>query len=162
MTRDEILQAINQAHADLLATLADIPDEVSVTRPVIDWWTLKDLLGHLAMWEQVAIKFIADYRQDGLPKMLGLNDEAAVDAYNKREAALRRDWSLARMRAEFDAAHRDLVAAVESLSDAELSAPLTAPWGKDATLERLIAVNSYEHVVEHTEQIKKWRAGLDK
>jgi ABC-type amino acid transport substrate-binding protein len=96
MTRDEILKTLKQQHAELLATLEGIPDAVMVMRPVIDWWTAKDLLGHIAMWEQVAIKFIVEYKQDGLPKTLGLNSDAAVDAYNKRGAGLRRDWSRAR------------------------------------------------------------------
>jgi hypothetical protein len=162
MTREEILGKIKQAHANLVSAVAGIPDDVMTTRPVIDWWTPKDMLGHVAMWERVAVQFIDDYRRDGVPVSLGLEDDAAIDAYNKRGAALRRDWSLVRIRAEFDAAFRDLIAAVEKLSDAQLNMPLPAPWNSDVTLERLIAWNSYEHEPEHTEQIKKWRetAGL--
>lgn len=157
LTRDEILKTLQQEHANLLTALAGVPDDVLVTRPVVEWWTLKDLLGHIATWEQVAIKFITEYQQDGLPKMLGLSDDAAVDAYNKRAAALRRDWPLARVRAEFDAAFRDLIVAVEPLSNTQLNAPLPAPWPEGHNLEKLIAINSYEHAREHVEQIRKWR-----
>lgn len=157
MTRDEILKTLQQEHANLLTALADIPDDVLATQPVVDWWTLKDVQGHIAMWERVGIKFVADYKQEGLPKMLWLTDDAAVDAHNKREAALRRDWPRARVCAEFDAAFRDMVAAVESLSDADLNAQLPAPWPEGYNLEKLIAINSYEHAREHVEQIRKWR-----
>ena len=157
MTRTEILVRINQAHADLVAALADIPDDVMLTNPVVDWWTLKDVMGHVAMWQRVAIQFVEDYRRDGKPTPLGLQDDAAIDAYNKRGAAVRRDYPLARVRAEFDAAFRDLVAAVEPLSDAQLNAPLPAPWGEGRNLAYLIAINSYEHEPEHTEQILTWR-----
>jgi hypothetical protein len=92
-----------------------------------------------------------------MPVSLGLNDDAVLDAYNKRGAALRRDYPLTRVRAELDAALRDLVAAVESLSDAQLNTPLPAPWDNGVTLERLIAWNSYEHTPEHIEQISQWR-----
>jgi hypothetical protein len=163
MTRDEIttitsiIEQIQQAHADLVSTWDGIPDDVMTTRPVVEWWTLKDLMGHVAMWRRVAIKFINEYRRDGAPVPLGLQDAAAIDAYNKRGAALRRDYSLARMRAEFDASLRDLIAAVEKLNDADLSKPLPPPWDPGDTLERLIAVNSYEHEPEHVEQIDEWR-----
>lgn len=157
MTREEILAKIRQAHADLASAVEGIPEEVMVTRPVVDWWTLKDMLGHVAMWERVAIKFIDEYARTGAPTPMGFKDDAAIDAYNKRGAVERRDYALARVRAEFDAASRDLAAAVERLSDAQLNAPLAAPWESGVTLERLIAWNSYEHAPEHVEQIIKWR-----
>lgn len=156
MTREEIATKIKEAHANLVSAVAGLPDDVMTTRPVIDWWTLKDVMGHIAMWERVAIKFIGEYQRAGAPTPLGL-DDSALDAYNKRGAAERRDYSLARVRAEFDASSRDLVAAVELLTDAQLNAPLAAPWESGVTLERLIAWNSYEHVPEHVEQIVKWR-----
>ena len=159
MTRDELLEKIKQTHADFVTALADLPEEVMTKRPVIDWWTLKDLLGHIAMWQQIAIRFIAEYKQGGCPKPLGLADDAAIDAYNKRGVELRRDLSLAKVRAEFDAAYRDLVAAVESLRDEDLIKILPEPW-KNRTLEYLIKINSYTHTPEHTEQIKLWRAAL--
>jgi len=157
MTRAEILKTIKEQHAQLLAALEGIPEETIVKRPLVEWWTIKDLLGHIAMWEQVAIKFIAEHKQDGVPQMLGLNDDAAIHSHNKREATIRRDWSLARVRAEFDAAHRDLIAAIETLGDADLSKPLPAPWQRGDNLEKLIAINSYQHNREHIEQIEQWR-----
>jgi hypothetical protein len=156
MTHDEIATKIKQAHANLVSAVAGIPDDVMTTRPVIDWWTLKDILGHVAMWQRVAIKFVDEHERQGAPTPLGL-DDAGVDAYNKRGAAERRDYTLARVRAEFDASTRDLVTAVERLTDAQLNAPLAAPWESWVTLERLIAWNSYEHVPEHIEQIVKWQ-----
>lgn len=158
MKREQVLTQLKQTHEDLVRTLEGISEETMSTRPVIDWWTLKDMLGHMAMWERVAVQFLDEFQRDGAPHELGLKDDAALDAYNKRGAAERRDWPLARVRAEFDAASEDLVAAVERLTDTQLNAPLAAPWETGATLERLIAWNSYEHVPEHIAQIVAWRS----
>lgn len=158
MTRTEVLKAIKEQHAQLLAALEGISEEALCKRPVVEWWTIKDLLSHIATWEQVAIQFITEYKQDGLPKILGMDDDAAINAYNKRAVTIRRDWSLARVRAEFDAAHRDLLAAIETLGEADLSKQLPAPWGQGDNLEKLIAINSYQHNPEHIAQIKNWRA----
>jgi hypothetical protein len=158
MTRDKICDAIKRTHANLVSALDGIPEEVMTTRPVIDWWTLKDVMGHVTMWRRVAIQFIDEYRHNGAPVPLELLDNADLDAYNKRGAALRRDYSLTRIRTEFEASLRDLIAAVEPLSDADLSKPLPAPpWDPGDTLERLIADNSYGHEPAHVEQINQWR-----
>jgi hypothetical protein len=152
MNRNEIVQAIKEQHAELSAALDGMPEE-KLGRPLVDWWTIKDLLGHVTMWEQVALKFIREYKQDGAPKQLGIKDDADLDRRNKRGVAMRRDLPFARVREELEATYRDLVAAIESLSDADLAKPLPPPWGEGATLDRLIAVNSYQHVPEHVAQI---------
>jgi hypothetical protein len=157
MNRDEILRAIKEQHAELDAALAGTPADQLTKRPIIEWWTAKDLLGHVTLWEQVALKHIREYTQAGVPKPLGITGDDDVDRYNKRGVAMRRDLSFETIRAELDATWRELVAAIESLSDADLVKPLPAPWSDGATLERLIAVNSYQHVPEHIEQIEKWK-----
>lgn len=157
MKRDEILQVIKEQHAELDAALAGIPADQLTKRPIVNWWTVKDLLGHVALWEQVALKFIREYKQDGAPKQLGIKDDDDLDRYNKRGVAMRRDLALETIRVELDATYRALITAIESLSDADLVKPLPEPWSDGATLERLIAVNSYQHMPEHLEQIEKWK-----
>ena len=157
VTRDEMLRALRQTRSILLETVDGIPEDVMVTQPVTGSWTIKDLLGHMAMWQQVGLSFITDYRASGTPQSLGLENDAAVDAYNWRGADLRRDWSLARVRAELDDAQRNLLSAVETLSDDDLHRALPAPWHSATTLEHLIAINSYEHDLEHLEQTKQWK-----
>ena len=159
MTRDEILDAIKREHEKFLEAIADIPDEVATTQRVMDWWTLKDVLGHISTWYLVARQFIREYARGDVPTPLGFGQsDAEVDAYNKRAAAQRRDYSLARVRAELDAAYRDLIAAVEALRDADVAKQLSAPWGDGDNLEKLIAVNSYGHLPEHVEQIQEWKS----
>ncbi len=161
MTRDEVLQALERDRAQLQAALEGLDDQVMTTVPVAGEWTIKDLLGHMAMWHQVALKFIADYKQTGLPKSLGLADDAAVDAHNQREVERRRARPVAQVGAELDASYRELTAAVGGLSDKQLNTPLPAPWQNATTLEQLIAINSYEHDPEHIGQMIQWREKKD-
>jgi hypothetical protein len=158
MTRAELLEKMRRAHDDFRRALDGIGDDTMVAQQVVESWTIKDLMGHIALWHRVAIRFIDEYLRCGAPQPLGIEDDAAIDAFNQRGAARVRDWSLAQVRAEFDAAYRELDAAVAGLSDAQLNAQLPTPWDRSPiTLEKLIAINSYEHEPEHTEQIIKWR-----
>jgi hypothetical protein len=70
---------------------------------------------------------------------------------------MRRDWSLQMVREELQTTHHDLITLVESLTDGDLIKPLPQPWNEGATLERLIAVNSYQHTPEHLEQITNFK-----
>ena len=158
MTRDEILKTLNEQHAELSAALDGISEETLTRIPYVDWWTIKDLIGHITLWQQVALQFIGEYKLNGLPQQLGIKDDDDLNRYNKRGVAMLRDLSLSAVREEYATTHRDLVAAVESLSDADLVKPLPAPWGEGATMERLIAVNSYQHAPEHIEQIVSFKS----
>ncbi len=157
MTRDEILKALKRDRTQLQAALEGLDEQIVTTVPVAGEWTIKDLLGHMAMWHQVALQFIADYHKTGVPKSLGLADDAAVDAHNRREAERRRAWSVAQVGAELDSSYRELEAAVAALTDQQLHAPLPTPWESGDTLERLIAINSYKHDPQHIAQMIKWR-----
>lgn len=158
MTRDEIIQTIEAQHAELLAILDGMSEDALTKIPSVDWWTIKDLIGHISMWAQVAIQFINDYRHDGVPKQLGLKDDDDLNRYNKRGVTIRRDWSLQAVRAEYATTHRDLVAAIASLNDADLVEPLPPPWREGETMEQVIAVNSYQHMPEHIEQIASFKS----
>ena len=157
MTHAEIIQAIRREHINFLTAIGGIPDDVMIDEPVAEELTIKDMMAHIAMWMRVAIKFVQDYKTTGVPKSLGLDEEAKIDAFNEQGWEARRELPLAQVIGEFAAAYGDLIAAVESLSDEELNAPLPPPWGESDTLERLIAVNSYEHEPEHTTQLLAWR-----
>jgi hypothetical protein len=157
MTRDEIIAAIRREHILFLTSIAGIPDEMLENEYVMQQWTIKDMLGHIAMWMRVACQFVADYKKDGVPKSLGLDNDGAVDAINAQGRAASHVLSLKQVMDEFAAAYGALIDAVQTLSDAELNAQLPAPWKEGDTLERLIAINSYEHEPEHTEQVGIWR-----
>ena len=60
VTRDQVLEKLEQSRASLLAAVADIPEEVMQTQAVVEPWTVKDLLGHIAVWQQLAIQIIRD------------------------------------------------------------------------------------------------------
>lgn len=155
MTHDQVLKKIKQEHTKLTAAVHGITTEVISTQPIMNDWTIKDMLGHVALWYRVALTFVNEYLERGVPRMMSVTG-FSVDEFNERELKLRREWSLDFVINEFESAYQALLDAAEKLDDEQLNAQLAAPWEEGVTMERLIAVNSYEHEPEHTAQIKAW------
>ena len=110
------------------------------TPGVCGMWSVKDLIGHIAIWDDIAVRKIGAL---GGPPPAGLDEN--VDAINAREAALRADRTVEEQRAEMDHNHDRLLGALEAASRAS-----------DDDLERVrrwIAADSWEHYDEHTAQV---------
>lgn len=91
-------------------------------------WTVKDLLGHLAMWEERALGIIA-----GEPPP----PFATADALNEHELERKRTWSLAEVEREYDAVRTALVDAIEAMDDERWLAKVDTGSGRTALAIRL-------------------------
>ena len=125
--------------------LGRIPVDQLSTAAVCGEWTAKDLMGHVAVWDAVAIEKIREVHE-GVPWQ-----RVATDERNAREAAARADQPLDAQRAEMQMTHQRLLAA---LAGAER---LPAD-----TIERIgeaIAEDTWEHYAVHTAELERWLAG---
>jgi len=127
-----------------LDTLARMPADEVASALVCGEWTTKDLIGHIPVWDAVAIDKIREV-QEGVPWQ-----RTAVDERNAREAALRADRTVDEQRAEMQMTHQRLLAALDAASS--LSAD---------DLQRVsdvIAEDTWEHYAVHTAEIERWLA----
>ena len=91
-------------------------------------WTVKDLLGHLATWEERALDAIAG----GPPPPF-----ATADELNAHELARKRTWSLAKVEREYDAVRTALVDAIEAMDDERWLDKVDTGSGRTALAIRL-------------------------
>ena len=114
--------------------LADrVPEEEAVRRGAIGGgeWSLKDLLGHLAHWEELALETISRARAAGAITRVALND---VDEENAKDVARKLDWPLDRVRGEARSTHERLLSAIRSTSDEDWNRALPFDAGGERTL----------------------------
>lgn len=127
-----------------LDTVARMPaDQIDIAL-VCGVWTTKDLLGHIPVWDAVAIDKIREI-QEGVPW-----HRMAVDDRNAQEAALRAERTVAEQTAEMQMTHQRLLAALDAASG--LSSD---------DLQRVsdtIAEDTWEHYAVHTAEIERWLA----
>ncbi|HET8784853.1 MAG TPA: maleylpyruvate isomerase N-terminal domain-containing protein [Candidatus Limnocylindrales bacterium] len=109
-------------------------------------WTLRDHVGHLADWLDEGVRAIDVHRDSGV----WLSDpEEGIDAWNERHVAARRDESAPATLSRYDAAHRCLREAADSMSVEELRSPDGWSWVYDC---------HHGHVRKHLAMIGRWSA----
>jgi hypothetical protein len=138
-----LLDRIDTAWREFMAALDGIPDDRMAEGGAVGDWSLQDLFGHVAFWDEQAIV--------ELDRALAGQPEREIDwqAMNDAEYAARRGRTLPEQRAEMHQAHALLIERLEDISGIE-AAPIDAAI-KGAT---------YEHYAEHIPDIQSWRARI--
>ena len=92
-------------------------------------WAAKDLMGHIAFWEELALETIDAWRAGRRPRVEDTSSPAGTDQANADNQARTAPQSAAEIRSRAASAHQALLAAIHSLSDAEwhAAAPYDTP-----------------------------------
>jgi DinB superfamily len=137
MTRERAVATLEEGDATIRALLERLPDE-ALTRPATiggGEWSAKDLIGHLATWEQIALRTIDEWRS-GVAPWITTGPET-TDEINERTVAEKAQRSLDSVRSEAASVHRELVLALQRLSESEWAAPIEDE-GRIRTFESLL------------------------
>lgn len=137
-----ILERIDQSWLALQAAIDGVPEERMTEPGVCGEWSVKDLLGHVAVWDAYVVAVSRRFLAGEVP---GTVDWEGI---NEREAAARVDRSVAEQRAEMDRVHAAMVEFVAALQPKELRTKGVRPR---------IRVDTYEHYDEHATDIRAWR-----
>jgi uncharacterized protein (TIGR03083 family) len=150
--KQAIEQRLDAAWAELLGLVQKVPED-AVTRPgVVEDWSLKDLLGHIAFWSGRAARTLR-CTAAGRPEDAEFGDgEDWVDAWNAREFEARKDHEFHQVRAEWMRNHEDVC---KALDDAPAEAFDIKLRGGYSVLENF-AGDTFMHYSEHAQHIRNW------
>ena len=157
--KTNLLAALGENRDQLLAVLEGLNEAELTTIPVVGEWTIKDAVGHISHWEQVIHDHVRESYSEGRPRPMPADETDEV--VNPREAAKRKNWPWARVRAEFENTRRALIERVEGLSELDLSFQVPNPWWNEQrfySVAQMIQEDAVGHCREHMEQIKSWKA----
>ncbi|MGZ4104026.1 MAG: DinB family protein [Actinomycetota bacterium] len=142
-SRDEALATLEEGHRLLEALFARLDDEQFVAPKTIGGgdWSAKDLLGHIAFWEELALEALADLRAGATPRIEAIFARAAegideINAGNQQRTAMR---SLEEAKARAAAAREALVTAIGSMSDDEWGSKVPYETERRETTAALLA-----------------------
>jgi len=140
LTREQAAAVLNEGYAAVKSRLAGRPEEELIQPGPDGGWSAKDLLGHLAFWEELALLAI-DETREGRPLTVGpifADGESSVDAANARNHEQFAAMPLADARGRFRSTHARLIAAIESMPPEEWRRKTTGADGRARPLYELL------------------------
>lgn len=156
MTRDEILDALEDGREELIEAIEGLTDEQMQEPGVVGDWSIKDILFHLSMWEAELVRLLWQAAQGETPTSMHFT-QVDVDQTNAAWALKSAERSLEQVFADFEAVRKQTVRRVMAFSDQDLADPQRYPWLDSRPLWEWIASDSFEHEREHTAEILAWR-----
>ncbi|MBI5304070.1 MAG: DinB family protein [Chloroflexi bacterium] len=155
--KTELVAQLTRQRDELLRLCADLTEEQITTIPIVGAWTIKDVVGHIAYWEQVIHDHLRESFAEGKPHPMPPDE--GDDAINVRESAKRKNWTWMRVRAEFENTRGAFIARVESLSETDLAFTVPNPWWGMThfySIAQMIEEDALSHANEHLERIRRW------
>jgi hypothetical protein len=121
-SRDEAVRLLEQQHSDVASLLAELDEAAFTQRGTIGGgeWSAKDLAAHLGSWEEIAVTTMAEFRRGERPSIEEeFTREGATDRLNEQEVRRFLDARAPDVMARFEDLHRQIVDAIEGMTDEE-------------------------------------------
>ncbi len=151
-TRQEMLDLLSKTYKDTRALLSGLdPERVIHTDERA--WSVRDILGHLGVWNMEAARSLQAYAEGS--EYHCIPSEAQYYDYNGPAADERRKWTMEQVWAEYSSGHEQLRQLVASLPDEKWEGQMLFPWNLRGTPEYLIKVMMSHETVDHCSLVIK-------
>lgn len=151
------LDVLKYGHATVLRTVAKLPEADWQTAGVCGYWSVRQIIAHLASFEQALVEAIdvAGGAEPG-PALTALLRNG--QAFNDAQVAARASLSAAETLAEYESTHQlTLLRAADLPTERFRRAGFLPRYGQEYDLEDFIAYSFYGHKREHSAQIAVFR-----
>jgi ketosteroid isomerase-like protein len=137
----------------VLQTLEEFP-EAAVEKPgACGVWSVKDIIAHLASYEEVLVDVLATFVNRQPTPYLNKFTEPGGQ-FNDTEVDLRKARAMPEVLAEFNDAHAQVMSLATQISSERFRQNGTLTWyGMEYALDDFIVYTSYGHKREHSAQI---------
>jgi hypothetical protein len=123
---------------------------------VLEGWSVKDLLGHIAFWAQRAAQNLQLAAAGKVDEIRFPANVAAVDEWNERERRLRQDRTPSDVREEWLESYQQAMQALVDFPADKLEQKV-----KGQTVLRWFAIDTSKHYREHLTQLSAWRREVE-
>jgi len=153
VTKEDMLAKLAESRRDLHRATQGLSEEEMTEVQVEGVWTIKDVLGHIASWEEICLEPLRRYA-DGDPFKAEVIKDYLI--LNEELAARKQDIPLDVILDELDAIRQKLVATVSKLSAEQWEQRVLFPWGDEGAVAEMLD-ELYQHELEHVHAIQQWR-----
>ena len=154
--RAELLRRLDREYRRFHSAIAHLTPAQLQTPGVVGAWSIKDVIAHFIAHEQFALHEL----QHALRGQRYRPEEPEAATINDRAVAERRSQSLDDVLQAWDESHRQVVAAVCSLTDAAFDSTGPVVQLLEDSIDGALGNNTYDHYAEHLPAIEAWMQQL--
>ena len=144
----------------VLQTLEVFPETAVETPGACGVWSVKDILAHLASYEQVLVDVLSTFGSPQPTPYLNKFTEPGGQ-FNDTEVDLRKARTMQEVLDEFNDAHAQVMSLATQISSERFRQTGTLPWyGMEYALDDFLVYTFYGHKREHSAQIAAFRDQL--
>lgn len=148
---EKLIAKLDAAWADFHDAYVGLSDQQLLEPGVTGEWSVRDLIAHIAWWEEESLKHLPMILEGNRPQRYSVK-YGGIDAFNALMTAEKRDRSLDEIRQESKETHRRLIEYIRRV-------PPEAFVGDSRARHRL-RLDTYGHYPIHTKDIREWRERL--
>src|SRR5919197_66044 len=134
----KLLQRVDTAWAAFQESYAGLPDAQLMEPGAIGEWSIKDILAHVTIWEEEALKHLPLIIAGGRPPRYVTY--GGIDAFNAHMLEQTRRLSLSDVRRQLDDTHRRLIAFIQSAPEGQFT--------RETRARRRLRLDTYGHYPE--------------
>jgi hypothetical protein len=144
---EQLLHRLDTAWTAYQASYAGLPDAQLLEPGVMGNWSVRDILAHVTIWEEEALRHLPLIIAGGRPPRYVTY--GGIDAFNARLIAEKRGLSLADVRDQLAETHRRLIEFVRSAPADQFT--------RETRARRRLRLDTYGHYPLHAAAIRAWR-----
>ncbi|HEY3312478.1 MAG TPA: ClbS/DfsB family four-helix bundle protein [Anaerolineales bacterium] len=145
--REELLAILENSRAKMIKQL----NEVDLKREIYPLWTIREMLAHLAGWDEVVIGYARSLMAEQTPATPAA---PGIDAYNAESVAARASLNYDQVRDEFIGNREILMNLLQEIREEHITARHILPWGSKGNLVDIVNIWG-PHEEEHAEDVEK-------
>jgi hypothetical protein len=158
--KTRILDEMRAKYTALEEILTPLDETQMTTAGVNGNWSIKDILAHITSWHHRLLAWLHAAMRNEKPAISGPDSDKEMDRLNEQFYEENKSLSLDDVLADFRTTYLQILDKVQMLDNEDLTNPHRFAWTKGNPLWYLVAGDTYEHYLEHSQPIKDWLAKL--
>jgi hypothetical protein len=148
MKRERLLERLDRAWRDFRASYEGASEAEFLEGGVVEDWSIRDLIVHVAVWEEEALKHLPLILEGKRPPRYSVT-YGGIDAFNARAMLSRAALPLDEVMSRAEKTHRQLVRLIEAAPDDQIAT--------ETRFRRRLRLDTYAHYPLHARAIREWR-----
>lgn len=144
MSFSRLVARLESEHRKFTRSYRGMSAEAMVEPGVTGQWSVKDLVAHVATWEEESLKALPLMVEGRRPPLY-----RGIDRFNAEQSAWRRGLGLKTVIEQAEETHRRLLAYLMTVPEPFLE--------KETRVRRRLRLDTYKHYGEHAASVRAWR-----